>query len=131
VVEWSWTVTPTEPVDQELRLHLKPAVKWGEDRRSGVDGSTADYTTPVFVESTGIERVSYWFKTQWPPLTGVVAAIGAAILAVLAFSTKARDAFLTLLKRKPVARAESEQSAEGGARPNATEQQESKTEVEH
>lgn len=126
VVEWSWTVTPTVPADQELQLELQPAVKMGEGSQSAVRASTVYYKTEVFVEATRIERLSYWFNTQWPLLTSVVGAIGVAILALLAFSTKFRDAARAIFKRKPAATAESAEASDAAPEPEPAEQQKAK-----
>ncbi len=126
VVEWSWTVTPTVPADQELQLELQPAVEMGEGSQTTVRASTVHYRTEVFVEASTIERVSYWFNTQWPLLTGIATAIAVAILAVLAFSTKARDAILGLFKRKPANTAEGAPSALAAPEPKPAKQQKAK-----
>ena len=101
VVEWSWTVKPVDPVDQQLRLELVPAVKVESVSRSIVVNSSADYITNVKVDATVLEKLSYWFGTQWKLLAGIAAVVGAAFLAVLAFSSQAKEAFFNLFKPKP------------------------------
>jgi hypothetical protein len=100
LLEWSWSVTPTTPDSQELLLQLQPAAKSAELIPGGSTTTTADYKTTVNVTATRIDRLAYWFQTQWEPLTAVAGSIGAAILAILAFSAKARDAFRSLFTRK-------------------------------
>ncbi|WP_161965126.1 hypothetical protein [Ornithinimicrobium cerasi] len=82
-VEWGWTVTPVEPVDQELRLELQPAVFTDE----GLEGVPADavvqFVTDVEVESTLIQRVAHWFKNDWVRLAAVAGVLGAALISVL------------------------------------------------
>jgi len=101
VVEWSWTVKPVHPVDQQVRLELVPAVRIEVNSRSIVVNSSANYTTNVKVDATTIDKLSYWFGTQWKLLAGIAAVVGTAFLAILAFSSKAKEAFLTLFKRRP------------------------------
>jgi hypothetical protein len=104
VLEWSWSVTPRRPVSQQLRLELKPAAR----ARDLIPGSniitTADYVTTVNVSATRIDRLAYWFQTQWVLLSGVAGTVGVAVLAILAFSAKARDAVKGLFARKSGAR---------------------------
>jgi hypothetical protein len=101
VVEWSWTVKAVHPVDQRLRLELLPAVKMEVASASTIMSSNASYITIVRVDATEIEKLSHWFSTQWKLLAGVAAIVGAAFLAVLAFSSQAKEAFLKLFKRNP------------------------------
>ena len=103
VVEWSWTVKPLVPVDQELRLELMPAVEIDGDTEA-FSGS-ANYTTIVIVEATILEKASHWFSTQWKLLAGIAAVLGTAFLAVLAFSSQVREAFGKLFKPKVAATA--------------------------
>jgi hypothetical protein len=100
VVEWSWTVKPVDPVDQRLRLELVPAVKVESISRSIVVNSSADYITNVKVDATVLEKLSYWFGTQWKLLAGIAAVVGAAFLALLAFSSQAKEGFFKLFKPK-------------------------------
>ncbi len=101
VVEWSWDISALEPRDQELRLELQPAVAVEDTSLSQTISTTASFVTPVSVGATGLERGSFWFKTQWPLVTGIAGAVGVAVLGILAFSTKARDALTALFKRSP------------------------------
>jgi len=100
VLEWSWSVTPSTPASQELLLQLKPAAKSAELIPGGSTTTTADYKTPVNVTATRIDRLAYWFQTQWVLLSKVAGTVGVAILATLAFSAKARDAIKSLFTRK-------------------------------
>ncbi|HEU4545371.1 MAG TPA: hypothetical protein VFR88_03685 [Microlunatus sp.] len=101
VVEWSWTVKPVDPVDQQLRLELVPAVKVESFSRSIAVNSSANYITSVKVDATVLEKLSHWFGTQWKLLAGITAVLGAAFLAVITFSSQAKEAFLKLFKPKP------------------------------
>lgn len=116
VVEWSWTVRPVDPVDQQLRLELVPAVKVESVSRSIAVNSSANYITNVRVDATVLEKLSYWFSTQWKLLAGIAAVVGAAFLAVLAFSSQAKEALRRLFKPKPA----------GTATPPAKQQKKSK-----
>ncbi|SOC56876.1 hypothetical protein [Ornithinimicrobium cerasi] len=82
-VEWGWTVTPVEPVDQEVRLELQPAVFTD----AGLEGMPADavvqFVTDVEVGSTLIQRVAHWFENDWVRLAGVAGVLGAALISVL------------------------------------------------
>ena len=100
VLEWSWSVTPREPVSQQLRLELKPTAKI-DDRYDRNKRGTAVYVTTVNVTATPIDRLAYWFQTQWGPLTAIAGSIGVAILAILTFSSKARDAVKRLFTKQP------------------------------
>ena len=99
VVEWSWTVAPRTPVSQKLRLELEPAVL-REDASGDDPRSTAYVDTMVNVTATHIDRLAYWFQTQWVLLSRIAGTVGVAILAVLAFSSKAREAIKSLFTRK-------------------------------
>ena len=101
VVEWSWDVSALEPRDQELRLELQPAVAVENTSLSQTISTTANFVTPVSVDASGLERVSYWFNTQWPLVTGIAGALAVAVLGILAFSSKARDALTALFKKPP------------------------------
>jgi hypothetical protein len=111
VVEWAWSVTPRTPQDQQLRLELRPAVK-GKDVVLVSSTATASYVTPVRVAASTVQRVSFWFRTDWPLLAAVVGMLGAALLALLQFSTTARDALSKLTGR-------SAQSPPEAARPQS------------
>ena len=118
VLEWSWSVPPRSPVSQQqLRLELRPAARSSERILGHYRTSTADYVTTVNVSATFIDRLAYWFKTQWEPLTVVAGSIAAAILAILAFSSKARDGAKGLFtKQSP----KTKQPPKRGARKAAT-----------
>lgn len=80
VMEWRWSVTAEKPVDQQLRLVLVPAVLVeGTTYVSGSD-SEASLLTRVMVEATLIDRISYWFETQWPLLVGIAAVLAVAFV---------------------------------------------------
>jgi cytoskeletal protein RodZ len=68
--------------------------------RSIVVNSSADYITNVKVDATVLEKLSYWFGTQWKLLAGIAAVVGAAFLALLAFSSQAKEGFFKLFKPK-------------------------------
>lgn len=84
VAEWSWTIAATRPVDQELLLELQPAVV--QENNVPLPGlsetQVASFTSRVTVDATLVERVSYWFQTEWPLLLAVVGALATASLAI-------------------------------------------------
>ena len=83
IVEWSWSVTTSKPVNQELILSVRPAIAASGGSVDGTfyaDNNVASFTTQVTVNATLLERISYWFETQWLLLVGVAAALGGAIL---------------------------------------------------
>lgn len=83
--EWDWSVTAVHPVDQELRLELRPSVSAPEAGivSAGLSSFTqSTFTTDVTVKATPIEGISYWFETQWPLVTGIAVTLGAAIAGV-------------------------------------------------
>lgn len=79
VMEWTWSITAEKPVDQQLRLVLVPAVLIEGGRYVFGTDSEASLLTKVAVEATLIERVSYWFETQWPLLVGIAAVLAVGI----------------------------------------------------
>lgn len=100
VVEWSWSVSPRQPIDQQLRLELRPAVK---DIRAGALSelaASADYVTAVDVQATRIQRLDFWMDTEGKTLGTILGGLGAAVLAALAFSSKFREAVRGLFGRK-------------------------------
>ena len=84
VVQWAWTITPTKPAPQKLTLVVQPAVdlsgSTGQPLSSYGTGSNVEVRvfTDVDVHGTLVERVGYWFETQWP----ILVAIGTALLLV-------------------------------------------------
>jgi hypothetical protein len=88
VVEWSWTVAASEPVDQELRLDLRPAVV-ADDISTGAD-TQLSVTTDVEVRSTVIRQFGHWVQTEWAVLWGSLAVLGGAFLAARAGLRKLR-----------------------------------------
>ncbi|KQP70972.1 hypothetical protein ASF40_03865 [Microbacterium sp. Leaf288] len=92
VVEWSWTVTALEPVDQQLRLELRPAIV--VEDAAGDPGyasrNLASFTTDVTVEASLLHRTAYWFEVNWPLIVIIATAIGAGSLAVVTWWRKIR-----------------------------------------
>lgn len=89
VVEWSWAVTATEPVDQRLRLDLRPSLQVNE-LPSYSTANQVSFTTDVTVEASPIQLMWHWIQTQWPMIVGIATPLGAAILALLAWVQKVR-----------------------------------------
>lgn len=94
IVEWSWTVTAIKPVDQDLRLELRPAIVLNST--SSLDelyssASQASFSTEVHVEANPVQSMGYWFTTNWGAIAAIAAAIGGATLAVLAWMRKVRN----------------------------------------
>jgi hypothetical protein len=100
LLEWSWSVTATEPKDQQLRLELRPAARDLDSLRL-LTAPSAAYQTTVRVEGSVLERGAYWLQTEGNALKVILGGIGAALLAVLAFSQKVRDSIKGL--RHPAA----------------------------
>lgn len=46
------------------------------------EANAASFTSRVQVDATPVERVSYWFQTQWQPLLAITGALAAAVVAV-------------------------------------------------
>lgn len=82
VVQWAWNVTPTKPVDQTLTLIVRPAIDVAGSEGAATSGygtgsnSEVRVFTKVSVAATLIERVAYWFETQWPLVLAIFAALG-------------------------------------------------------
>jgi hypothetical protein len=99
VLEWSWNVTPSLPRTQIVRLEVRPAAQV-------VNGSvvlsttSAQYETTITVAASWIDRLSYWFETQWPKLVGVAVLVAGAVTAVLVFSKDTRDRLVALRGRR-------------------------------
>ncbi|MET0724753.1 MAG: hypothetical protein ABWY36_00280 [Leifsonia sp.] len=92
VVEWSWTVDAVKPVDQELRLELRPAIVAGAslDELTYSSASQASFTTDVHVEATMLQAVNFWFDSNWGLIVAIVTPIGIAVLALLGWMRKVR-----------------------------------------
>lgn len=92
VTEWSWAVTATKPVDQELRLELHPAII--SDAATGdlaySSANRASFSTEVHIEATVLQDTAYWFETNWGLIVAICAAIGTGITAFLAWLRKLR-----------------------------------------
>ncbi|QCU77122.1 hypothetical protein E7744_01950 [Citricoccus sp. SGAir0253] len=82
-VDWSWAVTATVPEDQQVRLQLRPALSIDDGARTITSDSVRTYVSTVQVSATMVERVAYWFDTQWPLIVGVAGLLAVAVLAVL------------------------------------------------
>ncbi|WP_133247558.1 hypothetical protein [Arthrobacter sp. H-02-3] len=84
VVEWSWSVTAIQPVDQELRLEVRPAILVTREdpdpnpERLYATDTEASFVTPVKVRATEIDHLKYWFDNQWPLLLGIASALSVA-----------------------------------------------------
>ncbi|WP_235781557.1 hypothetical protein [Sinomonas notoginsengisoli] len=100
IAPWSWTVTAKDPAPQQLRVELTPAVS-SAALRYGTPTNIEPYTTTVNVTGTWLDHTKYWFEVQFPAAKYIASAIGAALLAVLVFIPKAREAL-----RKAFGRAE-------------------------
>jgi hypothetical protein len=92
VTEWSWTVTATKPVDQELRLELHPAIisASGTSDLGYSSANQASFTTEVHVEASVLQSTAYWFDANWKLIVTICAAVGAGILGFMAWLRKLR-----------------------------------------
>jgi hypothetical protein len=111
VVEWAWSVEPLVPEAQQLRLELRPAAE-GDDVLQVSSSATARYVTTVEVDASVLQRVWYWFETDWKLLTAVAGVVGAALIGLLQFSTTARDTIRKVSGRPRPSGAASEAAAE-------------------
>ncbi|MEV4900054.1 hypothetical protein AB0K08_01780 [Citricoccus sp. NPDC055426] len=82
-IDWAWSVTATVPEDQQVRIQLRPALSINDGAQTITSDSVRTYVTEVQVSASLVERVAYWFETQWPLLVGIALALGVAVLAVL------------------------------------------------
>jgi len=107
-LKWSWSVTARSPVDQQLRLELRPAARQSQLIRNA--NTSASYVTRVSVDASLIGRSWYWLQTEGNLLKAIFISLSAALLAILAFSAKIREALLKLIGQHP----ESKRSRSGG-----------------
>jgi hypothetical protein len=93
VIEWSWTVTAHKPVDEQLRLELRPAIvvdeSAGDLEYAGKNVSS--FTTDVRVKASALHHAAYWVDVNRPLIWTIGSAVGAAILAVIVWWRKARS----------------------------------------
>lgn len=92
VVEWSWTVTAHQPVDEELRLELRPAivVDEGAGDLEYAGKNVSSFTTDVHVDASVLHHAAHWVDENRPLIWTIGSAIGAAVLAVIFWWRKAR-----------------------------------------
>lgn len=90
VAEWSWSVSADKPVDQELRLVIRPAVltaganggllyTQGSGDSSYADTSEATIVTEVKVRGTLLEQLAFWLETQWLLLVAIAGTLAAGV----------------------------------------------------
>lgn len=93
VIEWSWTVTARHPVDEQLRLELRPAIVLGESAGDleYAGKNVSSFTTDVHVEASALHHAAYWVDVNRPLIWTIGSAIGAATLAVIVWWRKARS----------------------------------------
>ena len=89
VIEWSWIFVPESPETQKLRLELTPAVIGGPARFGTL--RRVSYESQVATDSTRLERLSYWFNTDWHMLGSIAGTLAVAVVAILGFSAKVRE----------------------------------------
>ncbi len=92
LLEWSWTVSAVQPVDQDLLLELRPAIV--SDAETGdlayAAKNQAGFTTHVHVEATVFQNAGYWFETNWPPLVAISLALGTGVVSVIGWVAKVK-----------------------------------------
>ena len=82
VVSWQWTITAPTTTDARVMLEIQPAhLDNGVPLTAGTQ--VAQVFTQVQVTSTWIDRLSEWFKDQWPKLVGIVAAVAGALVVAI------------------------------------------------
>ncbi|WP_374975465.1 hypothetical protein ACEYYH_16865 [Microbacterium trichothecenolyticum] len=93
VIEWSWTVTARHPVDEQLRLELRPAIVLDESAGDleYAGKNVSSFTTDVHVEASALHHAAYWVDVNRPLIWTIGSAIGAATLAVIVWWRKARS----------------------------------------
>lgn len=94
IAQWSWTVKAVKPGDAQVRLDLRPAVAVKDGgyvvpAENSVT-NTLHFTSAVQVHMTWTQGFYAWWDANWSKLTAIVAGIGAAIAAVLAWLRKQR-----------------------------------------
>jgi hypothetical protein len=84
-------VKASKPVDQQLRLELRPAIIIGEqgDPVYG-DDNVASFTTDVTVKASMLQQTAYWLEVNWPLIVAIATALGGATLAVVTWVRKLR-----------------------------------------
>lgn len=80
LVEWTWSVTATELIDQQIVLSIQPAVTV-VDLAAGrtsvyAAGGTSEVSvaTDVYVDGTFLQRVNHWLQTEGM-LAGAIAVV--------------------------------------------------------
>jgi hypothetical protein len=93
VIEWSWTVTAHHPVDEQLRLELRPAIVLDESAGDleYAGKNVSSFTTDVHVGASALHHAAYWVDVNRPLIWTIGSAIGAAALAVIVWWRKARS----------------------------------------
>ena len=87
VIEWAWTVTADEPVDQSVRLRVRPAVLAGEALVYG-QNSEVVATTSVSVDARWYDTWSYYVTQTAAGVTAMVVTLSALIVLL---ATKGRE----------------------------------------
>ena len=97
-LEWSWSVSAIHPVDQDLRLELRPAIVTEAETGDLGYSSTnqASFMTHVHIEATVLQSAAFWFETNWPMITAIGLALGAAILGVIGWMTNVKKKAVAL-----------------------------------
>jgi hypothetical protein len=98
-LKWAWSVTARSPADQELRLELRPAARESQLIRNA--NTSASYVTRVTVDASLIGRSWYWLQTEGTLLKAILVSLGAAVLAILAFSANVREGLSKVFGRRP------------------------------
>jgi hypothetical protein len=93
VIEWSWTVTAHQPVDEQLRLELRPAIVLDESAGDleYAGKNVSSFTTDVHVKASALHHAAYWVDVNRPLIWTIGSAVGAATLAVIVWWRKARS----------------------------------------
>lgn len=112
VVNWTWSVTGLKPGDHPLTLQVRPALQLGRNGPiQGDDSRIVSKETTVHVLTGGVvDSIGYWYDHDYQILKKVGSGIGVALIAILTFSRKFREAVTALFKKK-------EQTGATGARP--------------
>lgn len=92
-VDWAWSVTPSVPDEQQVRLQLQPVLFIDDGARTIPADAVTTLVTRVPVEATRVQAFTHWFENDWQQLVVVAGGLGAVVLGVLAWFGKVRDHF--------------------------------------
>jgi hypothetical protein len=104
ILWWNWQVTGLRPGDHQVTLILQPAVATADNRyvaagSNDYDNPTAPFITTVHVSASTPQLIGQWWSDNWPVISSIATAIGGALIGLVAFSVKFRDAVAKAFQR--------------------------------